>query len=158
MGRPGPTLVSTLPLPARGHRLPVPARHWHRPIIGKWARGQGLARNPRFAGDRGWTPDPRQIGGGGGGGDRGFRALGQAARRNTCKGNDNFKVCLSKHVIKHTLELCQGTRWDSIYPRQFQVRIFKVRFVELEFRGCRWHGGLAACIFRALADEFPLAL
>jgi hypothetical protein len=26
------------------------------------------ARNPRFRGDRGWTPDPRQIGGGGGGG------------------------------------------------------------------------------------------
>ena len=35
--------------------------------------------------------------------------------------------------------------------------ISNLRFV-VEFRGCRWHGRLAACIFRALADEFPLAL
>jgi hypothetical protein len=38
-------------------------------------RGEGGARH----GDRDWTPDPRQIGGGGGGGDRGFRALAPAA-------------------------------------------------------------------------------
>ena len=35
--------------------------------------------------------------------------------------------------------------------------ISNLRFV-VQFRGCRWHGRLAACILGALADDFPLAL
>ena len=48
--------------------------------------------------------------------------------------------------------LCQEYSMGLNLPPAISNR----RFVEL--RGCRWHGRLAACIFRVLADEFPLAL
>ena len=42
---------------------------------GMAAHGWGWTPDPRQIGGGTPTPDPRQIGGGGGGGDRGFRAL-----------------------------------------------------------------------------------